>query len=117
MTHYVNSSTRCAQALQILFKRAMDAHQMTFALGESLAHLHLLWHAGEPLTMPIAFYDAATARIQAVLERHGLLDDALFAQRVGWPDQRLAPAALVPEEERPYFSLLLIRQGWPEVLP
>jgi glyoxylase-like metal-dependent hydrolase (beta-lactamase superfamily II) len=36
-----------AQALQILFKRAMDAHQMTFALGESLAHLHLLWHAGD----------------------------------------------------------------------
>lgn len=32
----------------------------------------LLWHAGEPLTMPITFYDAASARIQAVLERHGL---------------------------------------------
>jgi len=55
--------------------------------------------------------------VRPLLERHGLLDDALFAQRVGWPDQRLAPAALVPEEERPYFSLLLIRQGWPEVLP
>lgn len=36
-----------AQALQILFKRALDAHQMTFALGESLAHLHLLWLAGD----------------------------------------------------------------------
>ncbi len=32
----------------------------------------LLWHAGEPLTMPIAFYDAATARIQALLQRRGL---------------------------------------------
>jgi len=32
----------------------------------------LLWHAGEPLTMPIAFYDEATARIQALLERRGL---------------------------------------------
>jgi uncharacterized protein len=31
----------------------------------------LLWHAGEPLTLPIAFYDAATTRIQAALERHG----------------------------------------------
>jgi uncharacterized protein len=30
----------------------------------------LLWHAGEPLTLPIAFYDAATARIAAALERH-----------------------------------------------
>jgi uncharacterized protein len=32
----------------------------------------LLWHAGEPLTMSIAFYDEATARIQALLERRGL---------------------------------------------
>lgn len=29
----------------------------------------LLWHAGEPLTMPIAFYDDATALIRRVLER------------------------------------------------
>lgn len=36
-----------AQALHILFKREMDPHQMTFALGESLAHLHLLWFAGD----------------------------------------------------------------------
>ena len=32
----------------------------------------VLWHAGEPLTVPPAFYDAATARIQAALARHGL---------------------------------------------
>jgi uncharacterized protein len=32
----------------------------------------LLWHAGEPLTMPIAFYDEATARINGLLERRGL---------------------------------------------
>jgi uncharacterized protein len=32
----------------------------------------LLWHAGEPLTMPIAFYDAASERIRLALERHGL---------------------------------------------
>jgi len=32
----------------------------------------LLWHAGEPLTMPIAFYDEATDRIRRLLERRGL---------------------------------------------
>ena len=32
----------------------------------------LLWHAGEPLTVPPAFYDAATSRIHAALERRGL---------------------------------------------
>ena len=33
--------------LAVLFKREMDAHQITFALGESLAHLHFLWFAGD----------------------------------------------------------------------
>ena len=28
----------------IMFSRALDSHQLTFALGEALAHLHLLWH-------------------------------------------------------------------------
>jgi glyoxylase-like metal-dependent hydrolase (beta-lactamase superfamily II) len=34
------------QMLAVLFKRQMDAHQTTFALGESLAHLHYLWFSG-----------------------------------------------------------------------
>jgi glyoxylase-like metal-dependent hydrolase (beta-lactamase superfamily II) len=29
-----------------MFKRALDAHQLTFALGEALAHLHVLWAKG-----------------------------------------------------------------------
>ncbi|AFY30074.1 precorrin-2 C(20)-methyltransferase [Cyanobium gracile] len=55
--------------------------------------------------------------VRPLLAERGLLADALFAQRVGWPDQRLCPAAEVPAAEAPYFSLLLIRQGWPAVLP
>jgi len=55
--------------------------------------------------------------VRSLLERRGLLEGALLAQRVGWPDQLLAPASAVPAGERPYFSLLLIRQGWPAVLP
>jgi len=30
----------------VLFKRALDLHQMTFAIGESVAHLHALWLRG-----------------------------------------------------------------------
>ena len=30
-----------------MFNRTFDTHQMTFALGEALAHLHALWYAGE----------------------------------------------------------------------
>jgi precorrin-2/cobalt-factor-2 C20-methyltransferase len=57
------------------------------------------------------------AWVRPILEARGLLDQALFAQRVGWSDQLLGPAATVPADEQPYFSLLLVRQGWPAVLP
>ena len=33
--------------LPIMFKRKLDAHQMTFAMGEALAHLHWLWREGQ----------------------------------------------------------------------
>lgn len=36
-----------ADMLPVLFKRKLDLHQTTFAMGESVAHLHLLWHAGK----------------------------------------------------------------------
>lgn len=32
--------------VSIMFRRPLDAHQMTFALGEALAHLHKLWFDG-----------------------------------------------------------------------
>ncbi|HEU4622550.1 MAG TPA: MBL fold metallo-hydrolase [Burkholderiaceae bacterium] len=35
-----------AQIVPLLFKRPLDAHQTTFALGEALAHLHRLWFEG-----------------------------------------------------------------------
>ena len=35
-----------ADMLPVLFKRALDLHQTTFAMGESIAHLHLLWFEG-----------------------------------------------------------------------
>lgn len=33
--------------LPLIFKRALDVHQTTFALGEAVAHLNLLWLAGQ----------------------------------------------------------------------
>jgi len=35
-----------ASLLPVLFKRALDLHQTTFAMGESIAHLHALWFDG-----------------------------------------------------------------------
>ena len=36
-----------ADMLMVLFKRALDLHQTTFAMGESVAHLHALWFEGK----------------------------------------------------------------------
>lgn len=36
-----------AELLDLLFKRKLDLHQTTFAMGESVAHLHALWLAGK----------------------------------------------------------------------
>ena len=33
--------------LPLLFQRKLDLHQTTFALGEAVAHLNNLWHAGQ----------------------------------------------------------------------
>jgi glyoxylase-like metal-dependent hydrolase (beta-lactamase superfamily II) len=35
-----------ADIVPVMFPRTLDTHQLTFALGEALAHLHLLWHEG-----------------------------------------------------------------------
>ena len=35
------------EALPLLFKRQLDDHQIMFAMGESIAHLHYLQHAGK----------------------------------------------------------------------
>jgi glyoxylase-like metal-dependent hydrolase (beta-lactamase superfamily II) len=35
-----------ADIVPVMFRRALDAHQLTFALGEALAHLHKLWFDG-----------------------------------------------------------------------
>jgi glyoxylase-like metal-dependent hydrolase (beta-lactamase superfamily II) len=36
-----------ADILPVLFTRALDLHQTTFAMGEAIAHLHFLWFGGQ----------------------------------------------------------------------
>ena len=35
-----------AEILPVLFRRQLDDHQLVFAIGEAIAHLHFLWRAG-----------------------------------------------------------------------
>ena len=55
--------------------------------------------------------------LHGALAERNLLDHAYVAERVGWPDQRLVPAAQLPPQACAYFSLLLIRRSWAPVLP
>jgi glyoxylase-like metal-dependent hydrolase (beta-lactamase superfamily II) len=36
-----------ADAVSVLFRPGLDLHQLTFAMGEALAHLHCLWKRAE----------------------------------------------------------------------
>ena len=41
------SSPKCAaEILPVLFHRPLNDHQLVFAIGEAIAHLHFLWRAG-----------------------------------------------------------------------
>ena len=35
-----------ADIVPVMFKRPLDGHQLSFAIGEALAHLHALWYEG-----------------------------------------------------------------------
>ena len=41
------SPQSAADIVPLMFPRSLDAHQLSFAMGEALAHLHRLWYAGE----------------------------------------------------------------------
>jgi glyoxylase-like metal-dependent hydrolase (beta-lactamase superfamily II) len=43
---YCTTPRTAADVVPIMFKRPLDTHQLFFAFGEALAHLHALWYAG-----------------------------------------------------------------------
>ena len=55
--------------------------------------------------------------IRPLLESKGLLESSLFAQRIGFSDEIIVPACDLDDLARPYFSLLLVRQNWPDIIP
>ncbi len=55
--------------------------------------------------------------VKPLLKELGLLESSIFAERLGFSDQQLFRASHLPSERRPYFSLLLIRQSMPSIMP
>ena len=55
--------------------------------------------------------------VKPLLEELDLLKKSIFAERIGFSDQQILRASDVSDGTRPYFSLLLIRQSWPLIIP
>ena len=55
--------------------------------------------------------------VKPVLEEMGLLDAALFAERIGFFDQKIMKAREVDIAPKQYFSLLIVRHHWPSIRP
>ena len=55
--------------------------------------------------------------VKPLLEEFDLLKKSIFAERIGFSDQQILSASDLPSGTRPYFSLLLIRQSWPLIMP
>ena len=55
--------------------------------------------------------------VKPLLKELDLLENSIFAEKVGFSDQRIFRASNLSSESRPYFSLLLIRQSWPSKMP
>ncbi len=55
--------------------------------------------------------------VKLLLEELDLIKISIFAERIGFSDQQILRASDLPSGTRPYFSLLLIRQGWPLTMP
>ena len=55
--------------------------------------------------------------VKPLLEELDLIKKSIFAQRIGLSDQQILSASDLSSGTRPYFSLLLIRQGWPLTMP
>ena len=55
--------------------------------------------------------------VKPLLEELDLINISIFAERIGFSDQKILRASDLPAGTRPYFSLLLIRQSWPLRMP
>ena len=55
--------------------------------------------------------------VKPLLKELDLLESSIFAERVGFSDQKIRLASEISLESTQYFSLLLIRQGWPLAMP
>ncbi len=54
--------------------------------------------------------------VKPLLKELDLLENTIYAERVGFADQKICKASILSSKSRPYFSLLMIRKGWPSII-
>ncbi len=55
--------------------------------------------------------------VKPLLQELNLLESSIFVERLGSSNQRVLTASNLSSGSKPYFSLLLIRQSWPSLMP
>ena len=55
--------------------------------------------------------------VKPLLEELDLIKRSIFAEKIGFADQEILCASHLSSETKPYFSLLMIRQSWPLIMP
>ena len=55
--------------------------------------------------------------VKPLLEELDLIERSVFAERIGFSDQQIIRASDLSIGAKPYFSMLLIRQSWPLIMP
>ena len=112
----------------------------SFSAAAAKSKLPLAFQEEELLVLPVPdsydelksiLYDAASKKrvvvllklgkkwewVKLLLEELDLIKISIFAERIGFSDQQILRASDLPSGTRPYFSLLLIRQSWPLIMP
>ncbi len=55
--------------------------------------------------------------VKPLLEELDLIESSIFVEKVGLLDQKILRASNLSSASRSYFSLLLVRQSWPLIMP
>ena len=55
--------------------------------------------------------------VKPLLQELDQLESSIFAERIGFLEQKIFRASELNSGNIPYFSLLLIRQSWPFLMP
>tara|TARA_Y100001968_G_scaffold319786_1_gene351824 strand:+ start:597 stop:1325 length:729 start_codon:yes stop_codon:yes gene_type:complete len=54
--------------------------------------------------------------VRPLLQELDLIESSVFAQKIGFADEKIVKASDLSLATRPYFSLLLIRRNWPTII-